>query len=82
MKYYQIRIINHYTLEYREIIRRTKIEIDFREPYIELERDMIKSWEPPFKSIKLNDLDKDRIYNRVKVYLINKFQSKSFYFED
>lgn len=82
MKYFQIRILNHTTLEYREIIRKIKIEIDFREPYIELERDMIKFWEPPFKNVKLNDLDKDRIYNRVKDFLINKFQSKTFYFED
>ncbi len=82
MKYYKIITLNHYTLEYREIIRKIRVEIDFREPYIELKRDMIKFWEPPFKNFKFNDLDKDQIYNRVKDYLINNFPTKTLYFEE
>lgn len=58
MKYYIIKILNHYTLENRELISKVKIEIGFREPYIDFKKDMIKTWEVPLHNHKMMEMIK------------------------
>lgn len=59
-----------------------KFEIDFREPYIDFKKDMIKTWGVPFQNQKMSENDKELIHTRVKDFLLGNFKSKVFYFED
>lgn len=48
------------------------IEMDFRESYFILDKDLISHWESPHDRETISDDDKKRILMNIKEYLIGK----------
>ena len=69
-KNYEISIPHFYSLEYKEKDRKMLLEIDFREPFIELTTSLIQHWEPPFANEEITEQDKKCILQNIYNYFV------------
>lgn len=69
-KNYEISIPHFYCLEYKENNRKMFLEIDFREPFIDLTMSLIQHWEPPFENEEITEKDKKHILQNIYNYFI------------
>lgn len=70
-KEYHINTPHCYCIEYCEGDKKMIVDLDFREPFFELSKDIIKHWEPPYQDIEIGDDDKKRILLNIREYLLN-----------
>jgi len=67
---YEIRIPHFYCLEYQENGRTIMLEIDFRDPVLYLDDELVTQWEPPYDGEKIAVAEKKRILANVYDYLV------------
>lgn len=65
MNSYEIKIPHFYYLEYCEDNKIMRLDIDFRDPVIYLNTELIKSWLPPFEDVQITLEDKKRILKNI-----------------
>lgn len=69
-KNYSISVPHFYCIEYCEGKKKMIIEMDFREPFFELGKDIIKHWEPPYQDENIDDDTKRKILLNICEYLL------------
>ena len=71
-KIYKIEVPHFYCLEYYEVEKKMIIEMDFRESYFILKKNIITHWEPPYQNEIISDEKKREILNNVYEFLLTK----------
>lgn len=66
---YKVKITHFYMVEYIEDDKVMNIEVDLREPIVEIGIECINNWASPNDNESLSQLDKHRIAENVKIFL-------------
>lgn len=81
-KEYTTDVSHCYCLEYYEGAKKMIVEMDFKESYFILNKDLILNWEPPYQNEVLNDCDKKRILLNIREFLLGKTTPSYIIMED
>lgn len=67
---YEISIPHFYCLEYQEGERLLRLEIDFRDQVVVLDKSLVTGWEAPHAKELISMAEKARVLSNIRDYLV------------